>query len=171
MELAKAIMLRLNAICCGLNFAFLRGQHCTAVEMHATRTASAALRFTTAVSRNGRFIDMLPLIPGSFTFIREVAAASARTASAKNGCSVWLANPAYPAAVTPASIMAPMNVLICRVLFINVISSLCGFTRVLLFIVSGIGEGVVGISHRRSPDHAGCRCGAGTGTPNHAECS
>ena len=76
-------MLTLNAICCGLNFAFFRGQHCTAVETQVITTASAALRFTTAVSRNGRFTDMLPLIPGSFTFIRDVTAASTRTARAK----------------------------------------------------------------------------------------
>src|SRR5215470_4759341 len=82
-EIAKDIMLRLNAICCGLNFEFLRGQHCTAVEMQVMATASAALRFTAAVRRNGRFIDMLPFTPGSFTFIREVAAASAKTAIAK----------------------------------------------------------------------------------------
>src|SRR5271157_2425724 len=65
-------MLTLNAICCGLNFAFFRGQHCTAVETQVTTMASAALRFTIAVSRNGRLTDMLPLIPGNLTFIREV---------------------------------------------------------------------------------------------------
>src|SRR6516162_999935 len=70
-ELANAIMLRLNSVCCGLNFALFRGQHCTAVEAQAIATASAELRLTTAVKRNGRFIDMLPLIPGSFTFIRD----------------------------------------------------------------------------------------------------
>src|SRR4029077_11534535 len=112
------MMLMLNAICCGLNLASLRGQHCTAVETHVTTTASAALRFTTAVSRNGRLTDMLPLIPGSLTFIRDVTAARTRTASAKYICSVWLANPAYPAALTAASIIAPMNVLIRRVLFV-----------------------------------------------------
>jgi len=81
--LANAIMPRLKNICCGLNFAPFRGQHCTVVEMQVITTASAALRFTAAVSRNGRFIDMLPLTPGSFTFNRDVAAASASTASAK----------------------------------------------------------------------------------------
>src|SRR5580704_9991062 len=82
-QLARAIMLRLNAICCGLNFASFRGQHCTAVEMHATTIAYAALRLTTATRRNGRLTDMLPLMPGSFTFIRDVTAARIRTASAK----------------------------------------------------------------------------------------
>src|SRR6516164_6656372 len=53
-DVAKAIMLRLKAICCGLNFAFFRGQHCTVVEMQVITIASTALRFTAAVSRNGR---------------------------------------------------------------------------------------------------------------------
>ena len=89
-QLAKAIILRLKAICCGLNFASFRGQHCTAVETQVITTASAALRLPTAVSRNGRLTDMLPLIPGSLTFIRDVTAASTRTARAKYVCSVWL---------------------------------------------------------------------------------
>ena len=76
-------MLRLNVICCGLNFALFRGQHCTTVEMQVIATASAELRLTTAVSRNGKFTDMLPSIPGSFTFMRDVVAASAITASVK----------------------------------------------------------------------------------------
>src|SRR3954469_10211735 len=82
-ELAKAIMLRLNAICCGLKLAFFRGQHCTVVEMHVMTRASTALRFIAAVSRNGKLTDMLPLMPGSFTFIRDVVAASARTPKAR----------------------------------------------------------------------------------------
>src|SRR5277367_2663023 len=90
-QAAKAIMLTLNDICCGLNFAFFFGQHCTAVETQVTAIASAALRFTTAVNRNGRLTDMFPLTPGSFTFIRDVTAASARTDRFKYGCSVWLA--------------------------------------------------------------------------------
>src|SRR5271168_507884 len=51
---AKAIILTLNNICSGLNLLGDVGQHCTKVEMHAIETASAALRFTTARSRNGR---------------------------------------------------------------------------------------------------------------------
>src|SRR5579859_366204 len=82
-EVAKVIMLRLNAICCGLSFAFFRGQHCTVVAAHVITNASTALKFTAAVSRNGRFMDILPLIPGSFAFMREVAAARASTAKAK----------------------------------------------------------------------------------------
>src|SRR5208282_5293497 len=77
-SVAKAIMLTLNNICSGLNLLPGFGQHCTTVDTHATRTASTALRFATANSRNGRLTDMLPLIPGSLTFIREVAAASTR---------------------------------------------------------------------------------------------
>src|SRR5215472_18168236 len=96
MQLAKAIMLRLNVICCGLNFASFRGQHCTAVETQATTTASAALRLPTAVSRNGRLTDIFPLIPGSLTFNRDVAAASTRTARALYVCNTWLTNTAYP---------------------------------------------------------------------------
>src|ERR1700750_1472518 len=74
--LAKTIMLRLKAICCGLNFVSFRGQHCVAVETKAISKASAALRLATAVSRNGRLTDMLPLIPGNLTFIRDVTTAS-----------------------------------------------------------------------------------------------
>src|SRR5215475_9513932 len=59
-EVAKTIMLRLKAICCGLNLAPLRGQHCTVVEMQVITTASTALKFTAAVNRNGRLTDMLP---------------------------------------------------------------------------------------------------------------
>src|SRR5271157_2921627 len=114
-QLANVIMLTLNAICCGLNLAFFRGQHCTTVETQVTTMASAALRFTIAVSRNGRLTDMLPLIPGNLTFIREVTAASARTANAKYRCRLWLAKLAYPATPAAASIMAAMNVLIRRV--------------------------------------------------------
>ena len=79
---AEAIMLTLNSICTGLNLLGGFGQHCTSVETQPMATASTALRLTTAISRNGMFTDMLPLIPGSFTFILEVAAASAATASA-----------------------------------------------------------------------------------------
>src|ERR1700740_3405941 len=85
-QVANAIMLTLNAICSSLNFASCRGQHCTMVETHVIATASVALRFIIAVSRKGRFTDILPLIPGNLTFIRDVAAASARTASAKYRC-------------------------------------------------------------------------------------
>ena len=53
------------------------------VETQAITAASAALRLTTAVSRNGKLTDMLPLIPGSLTFIRDVTAASPSTARAK----------------------------------------------------------------------------------------
>ena len=82
MLVANAIMLTLNSICCGLNLPLCCGQHCTTVDTHAIKTASTALRFTTAISRNGRLTDMLPSIPGSLIFMREVAAASARTAKA-----------------------------------------------------------------------------------------
>src|SRR5258708_22061021 len=80
---AKAIMLTLNTICCGLNLASRLGQVCSIVETHAIAAASAALRFTTASSRNGMLTDMFPLTPGSLTFIRDVAAASANIASAE----------------------------------------------------------------------------------------
>src|SRR5271156_6690618 len=79
---ANAIMLTLNSICSGLNLLPNLGQHCTTVDTHAIKTASTALKFTTAINRNGRLTDMLPSIPGSFIFIREVTAASARTAMA-----------------------------------------------------------------------------------------
>src|SRR5579872_2015692 len=82
-ELAMIIMLRLNVICCAFSFAPFRGQHWTAVEAQATIVASAIERFTTAVSRNGKFMDMLPSMPGNFTFILDVAAANARTASVR----------------------------------------------------------------------------------------
>ena len=82
MLVAKAIMLTLNSICSGLNLPSAFGQHCTTVDRHAIRTASSALRFTTAISRNGRLTDMLPSMPGSLIFMREVAAASASTARA-----------------------------------------------------------------------------------------
>src|SRR4051794_5504170 len=85
---AKAIMLRLNVICCRLTFVFLRGQHCRTVEAHVIRTASAALRLTMALNRNGKFTDMLPLMPGSLTFIREDADAKANTVNAKKICGV-----------------------------------------------------------------------------------
>src|SRR5215510_2622277 len=67
---AKTIMPRLNVICDRLRLVFLRGQHCTAADTQVITTDSAALRFATATSKNGKFKDMLPLIPGSFTFIR-----------------------------------------------------------------------------------------------------
>src|SRR5580700_597972 len=79
---ANAIMLTLNSICSGLNFLPDFGQHCTTVERPAIDTASSALRFTTAMSRKGRLTDMLPSMPGSLIFIREVAAASISTATA-----------------------------------------------------------------------------------------
>ena len=79
---ANAIMLTLNNICSGLNFLSGCGQHCTTVAMPAIKTASTALRLTTAIKRNGRLTDMLPSIPGNFTFIRDVAAASASEARA-----------------------------------------------------------------------------------------
>src|SRR4051812_32350604 len=85
---AKAIMLRLNVICCRLNFLFLFGQHCRTVEAHVISTTSAALRFTMALNRNGKFTDMLPSIPGSLTFIREVADARVNTVNAKKICGV-----------------------------------------------------------------------------------
>src|SRR5579864_481982 len=86
-HVANAIMLMLNVICCRLTFVPLRGQHCTAVETQATITASTPLKLATAVSRNGRLTDMLPFTPGSFTFIRDVTAARASTASARYRCS------------------------------------------------------------------------------------
>src|SRR5580698_763481 len=82
MLVANASMLTLNSIWSGRNLPLDCGQHCTTVEKDAMRTASAALTLNTAISRNGRLTDMLPSIPGSFTLMREVAAASASTASA-----------------------------------------------------------------------------------------
>src|ERR1700688_4083515 len=52
MLVAKAIMLTLNNICSGLNLLLGFGQHCTTVDNDAMKTASTALRFTTAMSRN-----------------------------------------------------------------------------------------------------------------------
>src|SRR5215831_4419815 len=165
--MAKDIMLMLNVICCGLNFAPFRGQHCTAVETHVMSTASAALRLTAAVSRNGKFTDMLPLMPGNFTFIREVAAANPRTARAKSECSVWLPSAAYPAVPIDASIIAPMNIFVRRVLFMP--PPFLRTHTASLFIVASIRERGIGIADRRSPDDAGRRCGTGARSPNDAE--
>ena len=77
---AKAIMLTLNTICSGLNLLPNLGQHCTTVETHAMNIASTALKFTTAIIKNGRLTDMFPSIPGSLIFMRDVAAANNSTA-------------------------------------------------------------------------------------------
>src|SRR5271156_2558793 len=74
---ANAIMLTLNSICSARNLLPDFGQHCTTVDRQAMETASSALRFTTAISRKGRFTDIVPSTPGSLIFIFEVAAASA----------------------------------------------------------------------------------------------
>src|SRR5579864_7482577 len=79
---AQAIMLMLKSICTGLNLPSGFGQHCTRVETQAMATASSALRLTTAMRKNGMFTDIVPLIPGSLTFIRDVAAANVPTARA-----------------------------------------------------------------------------------------
>ena len=90
-----------------------------AVETQAISTASAALKFTTAVSRNGRFIDMLPLMPGSLTFIFEVTAANPSTAKARYALGLWLILAAYPAVARAASIIASMKAAVRRVSFMR----------------------------------------------------
>src|ERR1700722_14013960 len=165
-ELANVIMLRLNAICSGLNFAPFRGQHCTAVDMHVIATASAELRLTIAVSRNGRVTDMLPFSPGIFAFIREVAAASIRTASANQPCLSWLPELAYADAAAAAMIIAAMNVLVSRVLFMIVSFLRFDHTAGLLFSYFG-SQGRICAEHCGTPDHTvgqvSCRA------PYHAE--
>src|SRR6267378_6781198 len=74
---ANPIMLTLNSICSGLNLLPGLGRLCIAVERHAIVVASTALRLIAAINRNGRLTDMFPVMPGSLTFILEVAAASA----------------------------------------------------------------------------------------------
>src|SRR5271168_4128385 len=109
MQVANAIMLTLNSICSGLNLLPDFGQHCTTVDTQAMKTASSALRFTTAISKKGRLTDMLPSMPGSLILIREVAAANASTAMAKDGCRVWLASPEYTVPAIAASTIPPMK--------------------------------------------------------------
>src|ERR1700676_2667128 len=79
---ANDIMLTLNTTCSGFHLPPDFGQHCTAVDTDAIKIASTELRLTTAISRNGRLTDMLPSIPGSLTFMRDVAAASPNRARA-----------------------------------------------------------------------------------------
>src|SRR5271154_4036447 len=113
---ANAIMLTLNSICSARNLLPDFGQHCTTVDRQAMETASSALRFTTAISRKGRFTDIVPSTPGSLIFIFEVAAASASMARAKAGCTAWLARLAHRAPAVAARAIATMNVFVGRVL-------------------------------------------------------
>src|SRR5580700_5466302 len=124
MLVANAIMLTLNSICSTLNLLPDFGQHCTTVETHAMKTASSALKFTTAMSRKGKLTDMLPSMPGSLIFMREVAAASASTVRAKAGCSVWLARPANRVLAIAARTISPMKVCVSRVFGFIILSSL-----------------------------------------------
>src|SRR5580693_1131773 len=168
---ANAIMLTLNSICSGRNLLPDFGQHCTTVETQAIETASSALRFTTAISRNGRLTDMVPSMPGSLIFIFEVAAASVSMASAYAGCTACLASPAYTVPATAARAMPPMNAFVSRGFRCIFPPSLSDHTRLLL-IVSGIRESPVGSRRRRAPhDACSLRARASARTPHHAKCA
>jgi hypothetical protein len=67
---------------------------------------------------------MLPSIPGSLIFIREVAAANARIARAKDTCRVWLIRLAYAVAAIAATAISAMNVLVNRVFGFMIVSFL-----------------------------------------------
>ena len=50
------------------------GKVCTAEETSATSMLSNSVSCAAAIRMKGRFTDMFPLIPGSFSFSREAAA-------------------------------------------------------------------------------------------------
>ena len=70
-------------ICIGLILPPSRGRLCTAAESIASTTASKVLKVTAARRMNGKFTDMLPVKPGSFSFSREAGTAIANIA--RNG--------------------------------------------------------------------------------------
>src|SRR5579872_4377379 len=126
-----------------------------------------ALKFTTAISRKGRFTDILPLMPGSLTFMRELAADSANRARAYVGCCVWLTTPAYALPAVASRAIAAVNAWVSRVLPFMIFSFLWFYPR-LLFIVPGIGERAIAIEQGRTPDHAGGLCSRAR-TPNYTK--
>src|SRR5215469_10079714 len=87
---------KLNRSCTQLNFLGACGRHCTSVERQPTASASAALIWATATRMNGRFTDMLPVTPGSFTFSRAATQAMSRKETNCTGFS----EPACKAAFT-----------------------------------------------------------------------
>src|SRR5262249_25973788 len=65
-----------------LNFCCARGRHWTTVERQPTTSASAVFISATATRMNGRFTDMVPVTPGSFT--RNLAAMHVTTRKERN---------------------------------------------------------------------------------------
>ena len=59
------------------------GKVCTAEETSATSILSNRVSCAAAIKMNGRFTDMFPLIPGSFSFSREADAET--TSRTRNG--------------------------------------------------------------------------------------
>src|SRR5262249_2761484 len=65
-----------------LNFCCARGRHWNTVDRQPTTSASAVFISATATRMNGRFTDMIPVTPGSFT--RNLAAMQATTRKETN---------------------------------------------------------------------------------------
>src|SRR5262249_25192468 len=65
---ANAMVPKLKMICTRLNFCFALGRHWTRLEMHPTNKASSNPICATEMRIKGRLTDMLPVIPGNFTF-------------------------------------------------------------------------------------------------------
>src|SRR5262252_1764203 len=106
----------------------------------AMRIDSVALSLVTASIRNGRFTDMLPLIPGIVTFIREVAVAMASNVRPRYGCHGPPCRAALTIVAAPARTMNPMNAFVNRVYCIEV-SSFLQVSEGLLFRVSIYSDG------------------------------
>src|SRR5260370_15890991 len=117
---ANPMMLTLNSICSDLNLLRGLGRLCSTVDRHAIAVAAAALRLIAAINKNGRLTDMFPEMPGSLTFILEVAAANASSAAAWTECKEWLCSPVYLALAAAASTINPIKICVSRVLrFMN----------------------------------------------------
>jgi hypothetical protein len=84
-------------------------------QAHAIRTDSIGLSATTANNKKGKFTDMLPVIPGSVIFIREVPAAASNSVEASIGCQLWPWTAALAIVQAAARHMNPMKPLDSRV--------------------------------------------------------
>src|ERR1700757_561180 len=107
-------MLTLNSTRTGFTLLPSFGNVCMTAQAQAITIDSVALRVITDNSRNGRFTDMLPLIAGRLTFIREVGTAASNSVVARYGCQLWPWSRASPIVPTAATAMTAMNVLVSR---------------------------------------------------------
>ena len=107
----------MNNNCVGRSCRPRFGKLWISVEANAMAAASNSPSCTIASNTKGRFIDILPVRPGSLTFRRDVRTPSSSKLANWNWCSGWMLNAPLTMTVIAAMAMRLMNIVAVSDLF------------------------------------------------------